>query len=853
MKNVNPCTVTLDGAPELDVLSVSIDEGLSRLTSVTVVALAPARAFTPRDLVGRAAVVELVLDGATRTYRGLCLLAEEVSIAERTDVATVRIRVGPPLAAARLRIDHRIFQRLSEPGVAIAILDAMGVPHRETFPTERFAAREMRVQYGETDLAFFSRMLESAGVAYLCVEEGVVLDDAPASRAPSPPLPFHDRPPRGVEAVSRVSLRRNLRPGRATVTDHDLRIRGAQMLGATTTLGAPVETALERHAFRPGAFLYEVQRPVVSTPWADDRGAFRTDEAAADALVARRVRAGREDARVLELVTTRYTVAPGDVLQIVGHPDPAIAADPWLVTDVRIFAPAAEDAVLEVRAVPASEPWHPPLTTPTPRVPGPQLATIVGRAGEEIDVDEFGRVRVQFRWDRVGTYDERSSCWVPVNQPWAGKGYGAINLPRIGQQVLVHFVCGHPDRPFLTGRVYSATQAVPYKLPASKNQSGWRSQSTGKSGGANEIRFDDTSYTESFGIRAQRDLHISVLGNSHTTVRGSRTVKVGGFDVQNILGGSFVRVGKARKTFSKGPWSLRADLVAQESGTVMGYKAEKGEVTFEGQYVRFFGKGTLAHIAKSLTLRVGGSVMIFDASGVKMQAPKVNINVTDPGPGVAPPDYPESVPLEMPEAKEGGGNSGKIGSGRVVVMRRSPTVRTDTIEGYRRTTRWTEAGTLGGLGEQLPGPVEPTTPRAFEEPDGQPDPFFGGTTPIGPKANASIVTLPTRPGLPARVDLSAALDAARQTSPLDELRRIGDDMASGDVPRVAQTLGVNEARLTRALEEMGGRGEGNPFARAARGAIGLARRLGLPIPAAIADLVADEGEPPAGPKGGGRG
>ena len=150
--------------------------------------------------------------------------------------------------------------------------------------------------------------------------------------------------------------------------------------------------------------------------------------------------------------------------------------------------------------------YHPPDKTPKPRTQGVESATVVGPPGEEIHTDEFGRVRVQFHWDREGGFDENSSCWIRVSQPWGGSGYGATSLPRVGQEVLVDFLAGDPDRPVITGRVYTNLQKTPYKLPDNKTQSGWKSNSTGGGGGYNELMFEDARGKELLRMQAERDM-----------------------------------------------------------------------------------------------------------------------------------------------------------------------------------------------------------------------------------------------------------------------------------------------------------------------------------------------------------
>src|SRR5205085_3782761 len=158
-------------------------------------------------------------------------------------------------------------------------------------------------------------------------------------------------------------------------------------------------------------------------------------------------------------------------------------------------------------------------------VSGCQTAVVVGPSGEEIFTDKYGRVKVQFFWDRQGKEDDESSCWIRVSQPWAGKNWGAIWIPRIGQEVVVDFLEGDPDRPLIVGRVYNAAQTVPYDLPANSTQSGFKSRSSKEGGGANfnEIRFEDKKGSEMDTIHAEKDQTIDVEHNERHWVGHDRT------------------------------------------------------------------------------------------------------------------------------------------------------------------------------------------------------------------------------------------------------------------------------------------------------------------------------------------
>ncbi|MEY4583044.1 MAG: hypothetical protein RL701_7747, partial [Pseudomonadota bacterium] len=179
----------------------------------------------------------------------------------------------------------------------------------------------------------------------------------------------------------------------------------------------------------------------------------------------------------------------------------------------------------QLSVIASQTPFRPAQVTPKPIIPGPQTATVVGPAGEEIWTDEYGRVKLQFHWDRVGRRNENSSCWVRVAQIWAGARFGAMHIPRIGQEVIVEFLEGDPDRPIVTGRVYNADNMPPYELRQHKTQSGIKSRSTlgGHRDNFNELRFEDKKGEEEVFIHAEKDLREVAKSNHHTRVGAHQT------------------------------------------------------------------------------------------------------------------------------------------------------------------------------------------------------------------------------------------------------------------------------------------------------------------------------------------
>jgi type VI secretion system secreted protein VgrG len=203
-------------------------------------------------------------------------------------------------------------------------------------------------------------------------------------------------------------------------------------------------------------------------------------------------------------------------------------------------------------SIPASVPYRPQRVTPKPFVQGPQPALVVGKSGEEIWVDKYGRVIVQFYWDRLGQKNENSSCWIRVSQPWAGGNWGAVWIPRIGQEVLVSFLEGDPDRPLITGRVYNADQMPPYELNKYQTRSTFMSRSS-KGGGSsnyNELRFEDLKGQEQIFMNAEKDMDLRVENDSreyiganrHLIVTSNQQEKVNADKHLQVVGNHFEKI-----------------------------------------------------------------------------------------------------------------------------------------------------------------------------------------------------------------------------------------------------------------------------------------------------------------------
>jgi type VI secretion system secreted protein VgrG len=520
----------------LDVRHFVVQERISSLFEVRVVAVSSNPDIDFEAVIGQP--MSFVAHGPeVRTWAGVCSDLRQVRVEEH-HLSHYELTLVPRMWLLTQRRNHRMFQLLTELDIVQKILGEWGIPPTLRL-TGQYKKRKYRLQYGESDYTFVCRMLEDAGVSFYfdnSGESGIVLDDGPQNNTARLPIGFRDTPADNtqLEYVTQVHVGRRLRPGKYTVRDHDYRRPATYPLLVASTGGEAVEGKLEHFDYVPGAFLYESQKGE-DTPAADDKGKYRADEQEAEALVQRRLDAERSSAREVTFMTNTLDLAPGTVLSFLDHPKSELGPKKkLLVIASRLEGEVPKQWVHTCTAVSGDQQYRPPLVTPKPRAQGVESATVVGPPGEEIHVDEFGRVRVQFHWDREGQYDDHSSCWIHVSQPWGGSGFGGTNLPRIGQEVIVDFLGGDPDRPVIVGRVYTNLTKTPYSLPANKTQSGWKSNTSPTTGGYNEMMFEDKAGQELVRFQAEKDHNELVKNDRSSNIGNDRTTNIGNDESQTV-------------------------------------------------------------------------------------------------------------------------------------------------------------------------------------------------------------------------------------------------------------------------------------------------------------------------------
>ncbi|MZJ00147.1 type VI secretion system tip protein TssI/VgrG [Dickeya solani] len=429
--------------------------------------------------------------------------------------------VRPALWRLGLRTNARIFQTQKPDAIISTLLEEVGITDYAFALRHEHAVREYCVQYRESDLAFINRLAAEEGLFYFhefdAGKHRVVFADDAGALTKGPELFFN----LATQGLSEGAYVRRFRYAEAVST---------------------AEVALKDYSFKTPAYgllhnkmSSELDHQRESYQHFDYPGRFKQDPSG-KAFTGYRLDALRAGAMTGSGESNAAELMPGGTFTLTEHPNPAFNLA-WQV--VAVTHSGQQPQALEEESggepttlsnsfevVKATTTWRAALPY-KPMVDGPQIATVVGPAGEEIYCDEFGRIKLQFPWDRYGASDDQSSCWVRVSQGWAGGQYGLIAIPRIGHEVVVSFLEGDPDQPIVTGRTFHATNPSPYPLPANKTRTSLRT-TTHKGAGFNELRFEDQAGQEEVFIHAQKDMNTVVLNNRSTSVNASHTENVGG-------------------------------------------------------------------------------------------------------------------------------------------------------------------------------------------------------------------------------------------------------------------------------------------------------------------------------------
>lgn len=637
-------------------------EELGRLPEYRLELLRPSQqeALKAGELLGKPAGISIKVDSRSdRHLHGLVTQFERGGALGRNDV--YRLVLRPWLWLLTLGADFRVFQDRT----AVQILDAVFAEYDSASPIDKrltgeFHARPYTVQYRESDFDFVSRLMEDEGIYYYFRHEAdqhtLVLCNSPSGHDPMQgrALGWSARQTGMTEredVVVEWTRRHLLQSLKYTQTDF-----------AAEAPDSPMQASAERSAPYPRPNDLEVF----------DYPGLHDDLAMAGNLEAK-LKDGKRRAQLqVDRFESRHCVATGltpyrglmvgVTFDLRDHDD----ADNYLVVAAvtEIAYEGSQTNSLDSQeprctyacrfdAVPRSVPFQPAEVAPRPVVRGPETAIVVGPPGDEIHTDKYGRVRLRFHWDRVRGPSEKNACWVRVSHPWAGPQFGMVALPRVGDEVVVGFLAGNPDRPLVTGRVYNGDNMSPYALPAHATVSGIKSRSSkaGDTTTANELRFDDRKGAEYVWLQAERDFHQWVRHDAFATVKNDLSVDVTRDTDQQVGQDLTLRIGR-QASLSVGADTharLGADLhlgvggalnlgvtdavafrgaaaVALAAGQALDIDAGAAMTLSAGAALNLSGLGVVIDGGTQLCIKAGGAFITLGPEGVTLQGAQVRIN-----------------------------------------------------------------------------------------------------------------------------------------------------------------------------------------------------------------------------------
>ncbi|EOT2978219.1 type VI secretion system Vgr family protein [Escherichia coli] len=477
--------------------------------------VSPAANLQLKPMVGKDPCVNIELDGGGKRYISGLVTAARVAGHQGRSVV-YELRLEPWLKILTHTSDYKAFQNKNVVEILDEVLDEYPWPVEKRL-VENYPTRAWQVQYGETDFDFVQRLMQEWGI-YWWFEHSenshtLVLADAinvHKACADSPLVCYYQKGLKlDKEFIHTITANESLRSGQWVLNDFDF-MKPRSLL--KSTVANPRETGLAEYEH------YE---------WPGDY--FTKSEG--EMLTRIRMEEQRSPGSRVQGSGNIRTLMTGFTFTLENYPTAEVNREYLLVQTTLFIQDNAQHSGQEqhfsystsFELHPTSEVYRPQRTLSKPHTKGPQSAIVTGPAGQEIWTDKYGRVKVQFGWDRYGKNDENSSCWVRVSYPWAGKGFGGIQIPRIGQEVLVDFKNGDPDLPIIVGRTYNQDTMPPWGLPGAATQSGFYSHTIG--GGptnANALRFEDKTGGEEIWLHAEKDQRIEVNNNESHWVGNNR-------------------------------------------------------------------------------------------------------------------------------------------------------------------------------------------------------------------------------------------------------------------------------------------------------------------------------------------
>lgn len=588
--------VSVTSALASDVLlfhSMSGTDQLGRLSEYRVQLLSTQADLKIDDVLGKPMGIHVDMpDVSVRHYHGL--VTRFGSTGTKGDISSYEATIHPWLWLLTRSTNCRIFQDMSVTDIVKDVCSVYGATVNLSLTALNVTYAELPycVQYRETDFNFVCRLLENAGIYFFFTHNEsshtmVLADSSGAHMAivGHERIEFSEPDARNLtESVFAWSATGAIVSSTVTLNDFDFEKASGSVSGgllAKSTIHAAFEQPAYEMYDYPGLF---------------------TTKAIGEALTRGRMESVHGQCEQINAKTNARGLFSGGLFSLVEHPRDDQNRQ-YLVTQTSYeivgdtYASGGASTPMtfacSFSAICHEHNFRPLPITVKPTVQGPQTAMVVGRAGEEIWTDQYGRVKVQFHWDRLGKDDEKSSCWVRVSQSWAGKGWGTIFIPRIGMEVIVSFLEGDPDRPLVTGCVYNSDAMPPYALPGNQTRTTLKSNTSKGGEGFNELRFEDKKDSEEIFIQAEKDFNRVVKNND--------TLKVG-FEKKDE-GNQSISIYNDQKLDVGGNQTV--DIKGDQKITVS--------------------KTIVIEATTSIELKVGGSSILIEPGKITIKAPQIQV------------------------------------------------------------------------------------------------------------------------------------------------------------------------------------------------------------------------------------
>jgi type VI secretion system secreted protein VgrG len=596
--------ITPLGADVLLLQDVTVSEELGRLFIINAEVLSTEN-ISFEGLLGQNVSIRLDLPEGKRFFNGYVSGISQA--VDEGHYARYNVTIHPWLWFLTRTSDCKIFQKKTVPDIIKEVCNGLGFTDIEDKLTASYRTWEYCVQYRETDFNFLSRLMEQEGIYYyfthklgkhtLNLADGYGSHGLISGYAEIEYYPPDDTVAGDDKRINSWFLSKKIQPGAYVLTDYDFEKPKADLKVNSTVTKIHSESKHEVFDY-PGEYIQN----------SDGNNYVRTRieelhtqyEQGKGEGIARGMMSGglfslanypREDQNREYLVVSVNHNMHIDAFEAGGHGGGAAYTNSFTVIE-------------------SSTPFRPVRITSKPIVQGPQTAVVVGPKGEEIYTDKYGRVKLQFHWDRYGESNQDSSCWIRVSQIWAGKNWGGMHIPRIGQEVIVEFLEGDPDRPIITGRVYNDYQMPPYDLPEKKTQSGVKSRSSkdGTPKNFNELRFEDEKGKEEIYFHSERNLKTIVEAYETRSIGDSRTTTIHRKDESLTI-----KKGDRDVTIDKGTDVLFVQLGDIEQSAPAGvFRVDAKDIVLTG--------------TTSIKLICGGSSIEMTPASIEIKSPIIKIN-----------------------------------------------------------------------------------------------------------------------------------------------------------------------------------------------------------------------------------